>query len=247
MEAPRALVLAASMSLAGIGVAQLDTDLLAQDEHYVMGDAGEDPSPELNAYEAFNIAVGGDSVRQCNGHPCTGWVEDHYPDGTLKHKGYYDQGHLTVYKNFHPGGGVERDFRSSDATRSTQRTWHPNGAIRSETRYRDGIVVYFEDHYVDGSLRYVEERHRKEPCFTRMELYDAQGKPVSMLHMVDKGALEVEQLEYHPGGALRSKGRARYNPARMDTQRVGTWVFFMPDGSKAREEDYIDGKVHAVR
>lgn len=247
MEAHRALFLLGGLIITDLAAAQGDTLLLAQDEHYIMGDAGEDPLPELNVYEAFNPTTGGDSVRACDGHPCAGWVEDAYPSGRTKHKGYYDQGHLTLYKNFHPNGEVERDFKSTDATHCMMRTWHPNGVERSETRYRDGEVMYFEDRYVNGQLRYVEERHRKEPCYTRMELYDVQGKPVSLLKMVDKGALEVEQSEYYPGGILRSQGRARYNRSRMDTQRVGIWTYYNPDGSKAREEDYIDGKVHAVR
>lgn len=247
MEAQRALFLLGGLITMDIVAAQHDTLLLAQDEHYMMGDAGEDPLPELSVYESFNTATGGDSVRICSGHPCSGWVEDAYPDGAIKHKGYYDQGHLTIYKNFHPNGVVERDFRSTDATHCVMRSWHANGMARSETRYRDGEVMYFEDRYVNGKLRYVEERHRKEPFFTRMELYDAEGKPISLLRMVDKGALEIEQSEYYPGGVLRAQGRARYNRSRMDSQRVGIWTYYGQDGAKAHEEEYIDGKVHAVR
>lgn len=227
-------------------VAQPDTLLLAQDEHYVMGDAGEDPSPDLNAYEAFNGPLGGDSVRFCGVHPCIGWVEDHYPNGALKHKGYYDAGRLAVYKNYHPGGAIEREFKAVDAVKSMLRTWHVNGNVRSVTRYADGMAYQYEDHYVNGQLRYLEERHRSEPCFTRMELYAADGKPISLLR-TGKGRLTFDQEEFHPGGALKCKGVSRFNPVRMDTQRVGTWTYFDADGRKVREEDYIDGKVHAVR
>ena len=226
--------------------AQHDTLLLAQDEHYVMGDAGEDPTDDLNAYESFNAQLGGDSIRFCGEHPCIAWVEDHYPDGKLKHRGYYDAGRLTVYKNYHTNGAVERDYKAVDAVKSTLRTWHSNGTERSLTRYADGVSYYYEDHYVNGQLRYLEERHRSEPCFTRMELYAADGKPISLLRE-GKGKLVFEQEEFYPGGALKCKGGSRFNPARMDTQRMGTWTYFDAHGAKVKEEDYVDGKVHTTR
>ena len=227
--------------------AQPDRDLLAQDEHFVMGDVGEDPSPDLNAYEALNKALGGDSVRLCGGYPCIGWVEDHYPAGGLKHRGYYDGGKLTVYKNFHPDGGVEREFRALDAVKCVLRTYHLNGQLRSEARYVDGISVAYQDHYVDGKLRYAEERHRSEPYFIRMDLFAADGHAISTLHLVDKKRVQFEQKDYHPGGALRAEGHARYDPTRMDTQRVGTWTYYDTTGAVTRREDYQDGKVASIR
>lgn len=229
------------------GRAQPDTLLLAQDEHFIMGDAGEDPSPDLNVYGNFVAQLGGDSVRVCGQFPCTGWVEDRYPNGQLKHRGYYDSGKLTVYKTYHPNGVLERDYKSIDDVKSVMRTWHSNGMIRSETRFARGETYLYEDHYVNGQLRYAEERDRKEPYFVRLELYAATGEPISVLRIVDRGTAEFEQEEYHPGGALKCKGRSRYNPARMDTQRVGMWTYFDAGGKKVREEDYIDGKVHAER
>ncbi|MBK7383738.1 MAG: hypothetical protein IPI81_10430 [Flavobacteriales bacterium] len=227
--------------------AQPDTLLLAQDEHYLIGDAGDDPLPELNIYDAYNSTIGGDSLRQCGAFPCTGWVEDKYPNGQLRHRGYYDSGRLTVFKNYYRSGQLEREFKAVDATHCSQRTWHPNGQLRSCTRYRDGVVIQYEDYYVSGQLRYVEERHKEHHCFTRLELYAGDGTPISLLRMVDKGKLEVEQKEFHPGGTLKSQGRARYNRATMDSQRVGTWVYFDTDGTKIREEDLVGGKVLSVR
>lgn len=59
--------------------------------------------------------------------------------------------------------------------------------------------------------------------------------------------MEFEQKEYHPGGALKCVGRARYDRARMDLMRVGTWRYFDVDGGLVREEDHIDGRVAVVR
>lgn len=228
-------------------LAQPDTKALPLDEHYVMGDVGEDPSPDLNVYEAMNKVLSGDSVRLCAGHPCIGWVEDLYPDGTLKHRGYYDNGQLTVYRNYHTNGNLEREFRALDAIKSLLRTYHANGNLRSEARYVEGVSVAFEDHYIDGTLRYAEERHRKEPYFIRMDLFAADGSPVSLLKLVDKKKIEFEQKEYHPGGTLKCQGLARYDPSRMDTRRIGQWVYYDKNGEVVKQEEYQDGKVAVVR
>lgn len=227
--------------------AQPDTLVLTPDEHYVLGELGEDPSPELYAYEALNKTLGGDSIRTRSGHPCIGWVEDIYPDGTLKHRGYYDQGHLTVYRNYHPNGKLERDFKPVDAVKSVLRTYHSNGQLRSEARYANGVSSTYEDHYLNGALRYAEERHRTEPYYIRMDLFASDGKPISLLQLTDKKMVEFDQKEYYPGGALRCEGKARYNASRMDTQRVGTWTYYDAAGTVARAEDYQEGKVAMVR
>jgi antitoxin component YwqK of YwqJK toxin-antitoxin module len=227
--------------------AQDDLALLKQDEFSMLEDSSDDLLAELNSYDRFNTILGGDSVRYCNGYPCSGWVEDRYTDGTLKHRGMYTDGRLVVYRNYRADGVLERDFRALDAVKHQLRTYHPNSTLRSEARYADGVSFQYEDHYMNGALRYAEERHRKEPYFIRMDLYSAKGEPISLLRLVDRKRVQFELTEYHPGGALRSIGRAQYDQRRMDTQRIGTWKHYFPDGTLEREEDYVDGKVHAVR
>ena len=241
------LVLVCSAALVSTAVGQAEEPLLAQDDHYIMGDTGDDPAPDLNAYTALVVLLGGDSVRQCNGYPCTGWVEDHYADGVLKHRGYYDNGRLTVYRNYHPDGKLERDFRAIDDVKSVLRTYHLNANPRSEARYADGVAYMYKDFYVTGQLRYEEERDRNASYFTRMDLYAADGQPISLLREVDRKRAEFEQKEFYPGGGIKCTGRSRYNASRMDTQRIGTWVHYDTNGRTIREEDYIDGMVHASR
>ena len=224
-------------------IAQSDSLVPFMDEHYVMGDAGEDPSPELHAYDRLNKALGADSVRLCGVSPCSGWVEDHYQDGMLKHRGHYQDGHLLLYRNYYSTGALEREFRQVDAIRSLMRTYHPNGILRSEARYVDGAIISYQDNYLNGQLRYTEERDRKEGFFTRMDLFTAAGEPVSLFQLVDRKQLEFEVKEYYPGGVLKITGRARYDRSRMDTQRMGVWQHFGPDGAALREDRYQDGKL----
>lgn len=247
MTVPRALILSGGLLTISACAAQPDTLLLAFDEHYIMGDAGEDPAPDLNLYERFNAAAGGDSSRACAGFPCTGWVEDKYADGTMKHRGYYDEGRLVIYKNFHPNGSMEREFKRIDDIRSVERAWHANGQPRSETRFADGQLIYYQDHYVTGTVRYTEERQRNGGCFTRMELHAADGKPISSLRLTSKAKGLIEVKEYHPGGAIKCTGQARCDARNLETTRIGTWRYFNETGALVREEDYIDGKMHAAR
>jgi len=241
------LLVCVLLMFAGHSFAQDDVALLRQDEYTMPEVDGEDTDPELNRYDLFNTLLGGDSLRTCNGFPCSGWVEDRYPDGSLKHRGMYADGQLVVYRNYHPNGTLERDFKALDAVKCQMRTYHANSQLKSEARYANGLVFLYEDHYTNGALRYAEERHRKEPYFIRMDLYSPKGEPISLLRLVDRKRVKFELTDYHPGGSLRSTGHAQYDQRRMDTRRIGTWKHYFPDGTLEREEDYVGGRVHAVR
>ena len=69
MTVARALIPWGGIFYCFTAAAQPDTLLLAVDEHYIMGEAGVDPSPDLERYNRFNPAVGGDSTRRCDGLP----------------------------------------------------------------------------------------------------------------------------------------------------------------------------------
>ena len=78
--------------LAGAGgplAAQPDTLILAHDDLQALPDEMEDPVAVMDGYEPLNTTLGGDSVRNCQGYGCSGWVEDHYSSGQLKHRGFY--------------------------------------------------------------------------------------------------------------------------------------------------------------
>ena len=223
-------------------------DLILESDTYGMVLLEEDdPNPEMNGYEEFNPTMGGNRLRQCAQWPCNGWVQDIYPDGDLKHRGLYAEGALVIYRNYYPNGRLEREFRQQDVIKSVLRTYHPNGVLRSETRFANGAVLKYEDHYSDGSLRYVEQRHRSRPYYLRMDLFAPTGDPLSLLRLVDRKRVEFEMKEYYPGGLLRSEGRARYDRQLMDTRKVGTWRHYERDGSLQREELLVDGKVQSDR
>jgi len=152
-----------------------------------------------------------------------------------------------TYKNYYQNGALERDFKQLDALKSVMRAYHDNGNLRSEARYAEGASYEYTDYYVDGKMRYQEVKHRKQPYYITMNLFAGDGNPISKLQLVDKKKIEFTQQEFHPGGALKCEGRARYDQARMDTQRIGTWNYFDTAGGVVKEEDYDGGKLATVR
>jgi antitoxin component YwqK of YwqJK toxin-antitoxin module len=244
---PACTVMVAVLLFTGALQAQPDTVILAHDELVSFPDEGEDTTVPVDGYDELVASLGGDSVRLCAGYGCTGWVEDLYPNGQLKHRGFYNEGQLVIFKNYHPDGTLEREFKVVDNVKSQLRIYHGNGQLRSQTRYVHGQALEYEDHYSNGQLRYLEEKHREEPYYLRMDLFRPDGKPISTLVLVDKRTVTFEQSEFWPDGQVRCRGKARYDPNRMDTQRIGTWTYFDQKGQARFEEAYVDGKVHEVK
>ena len=226
---------------------QVDPALLAREEGGMSAAVVEDEEPALTDYDALVPALGGDSVRISNGFPCIGWVEDRWPAGGLKHRGYYNDGRLVVFKNYHQNGAMEREFKMLDDRRCQTRTYYSNGTLRSEALHVEGVCLKYADHYPSGLLRYQEEKHKSEPYYMVMDIYAADGKPISTLHIVDKKKVVFEQKEYHPSGQIRSAGRAQFDPGSMDTKRIGTWTNYDVQGVPISEEHYVEGRLHDSR
>lgn len=240
MRAPLLILLLA----VALGAKAQNDELLAGELRELPAMDAADAPTFTEAYDAFNATLGGDSVRMNGAQPCEGWVEDRWPDGRLKHRGYYQAGRLLLYKDHYTDGTLAREYKALDGARSQLRTWHANGALRSEALYVKGEAWKYEEHYPNGQLRYQEEKHRNEPCYVLMDLFTPDGAPVSTFHLVDKKRLVFDQKEYHPNGQLRVAGRAQFDPTVHDCKRIGTWTYYTADGKPAIEEVYVDGKVH---
>jgi antitoxin component YwqK of YwqJK toxin-antitoxin module len=91
----------------------------------------------INLYEKLNIRLSSDSVRNCKGYACSGWVEDYYTNGAVLHKGYYIDGQLKIYKNFYPNGNVEREYKIIDDYKSNMKKYYENGTLKSDIKYTD--------------------------------------------------------------------------------------------------------------
>jgi antitoxin component YwqK of YwqJK toxin-antitoxin module len=230
-----------ALGISGILSAQREQGLLAHDALLLQPHAMAEPALGIADYEPFNHVLGGDSLRTCNGYACNGWLDDKYPGGGTKHRGYYKDGELVIYSNYRPDGTIEREFKALDHMHSLRRTVHPDGTLRSETRYANGAVMQRTDHFPSGRLREVEVRHAGGHYMERHERFAADGTPISSFRLVDVRREEFETINYHPDGRPRTTGRSRFNREQGRILRHGIWTTFDADGNVVGQERYADG------
>jgi len=197
----------------------------------------------ITYYEPYNMALNGDSVRLDKGYAVNGWIEDHYVDGKLLHRGYYIEGQLKIYKNYYPNGNIEREFTNIDNFRSKATLYYPDGTIKSQIKYMEGYPKLWIDYHPNGKMAYYEEYHRSLIYHIAKRSYYENGQPSSLMELTNKKKLTYTQTDYYPDGAIKVKGYLVYNKAIYDYQRDKTWVYYNQDGSEEKEEHYRDGKL----
>jgi antitoxin component YwqK of YwqJK toxin-antitoxin module len=202
-----------------------------------------DPDYGIRIYEKFNPLMGGDSVRNCKGYACQGWVDDLYESGTLIHKGFYNEGQLNIYKNFYPTGALEREFKNLSINKCELTTYYPNGQVRTKGTYVDGgNPLKYEEYYANGQLEYIEENHKSMQYYIMTESYYENGKPESILKLVDPKKLVFTKVEYWDNGNVREEGKLFFNKGQQDYYKVDKWSFYDEVGRITHEIFYENGK-----
>lgn len=153
-----------------------------------------------------------------------------YEDGTLKAEGTYRNGLRNgIFKTYDRQGNlltiekyVDDILQESDeevARLEYRRDYWPNGRIKTEATYRQGVP----------------EGIRRE--------YDPSGN-ISNAYVFKKGLLLAEGIidasglkqgfwkEYYPNGIIKSQGHYK------DNLRVGSWEFYYPDGAIEQKGSY---------
>jgi antitoxin component YwqK of YwqJK toxin-antitoxin module len=200
----------------------------------------EDGSP-IPDYDRFTGHS--DSLRWCGQGLCNGWVLDQYPGGALRHRGYYEDGRLTFYRNFYPSGQVERVFSTLKGRRSMLYTYNASGTLFSESRFYNGNRIQYQDYHTNGRLRYFEEKHHSEPYYLRMGSYRSNSEPITLLRMVDRRKVVYVMREYHNGGVVGAEGPLRYFAGRRSTLRDGVWRIYDVEGRLLRKDHYVSGEL----
>lgn len=202
-----------------------------------------DPTYGIMIYESLNMAMGGDSVRMENGYAAQNWIEDHYEDGTLLHKGYYIDGQLKVYKNYYPDGTLERNFVNVDGYRSKVTLYYPNGNIKSQVTYKDGLAQVWTDYFMNGNIEYYEEYHKSMMYHIAKKFYYESGQAQSLFELVNKKKLNYTQNDFYTSGKKKVVGTLKYDKDAYDYFKTGKWVYFNESGLPIKEEEYQDGKL----
>jgi antitoxin component YwqK of YwqJK toxin-antitoxin module len=201
-----------------------------------------DPEYGIMMYEKLNFYTGGDSVRNDKkGYACQGWVEDLYESGTLLHKGYYEDGHLKIYKNFYPNGNVERSFKLIDFKRSTLQLYYSDGKLKSDITYYDGGPQMWTDYYPNGQIEFIEESTKSLEYIIQRKSYTEDGKPQELFELTDPKKKIYSKKEYYENGKIKAEGTMKYNPGAIDYQKDGMWKDYDESG-KATESKWIKGE-----
>lgn len=202
-----------------------------------------DPEYGITMYEKLNFAIGGDSVRNDKrGYAASGWIQDMYESGSLIHKGYYEEGHLKIYKNFYENGNVERAFKVIDFKKSNQQIFYSDGKLKADITYYDGGVLMETDYYPNGQIEYVEESSKNMEYVIQRKSFSQDGKPQELFEMIDPKRKIYSKKEYYENGNLKAEGTMKYNPAAIDYQKDGIWKNYDETGKLLSTETWQNGE-----
>ena len=204
-----------------------------------------DPRYGIQLYEGLNHWLEGDSLRKCNGTPCTGWVEDFYEAGQKLHRGYYVDGALKIYTNFFPDGKVEREFRALDEHRYNIEKYYQNGNLKSKVKYYRGVALEWFDYHENGNLELHEETSKGKDYVTLRKTYFANGLMESELVLEDKKNKRYQFKSYFENGNVQEEGQIEYSEEMLDYLRIFQWKIYNESGKLVKQVDYIFGKINS--
>jgi antitoxin component YwqK of YwqJK toxin-antitoxin module len=213
-----------------------------ESKKYTSVDSEEDG---INSYEKYNERLGGDSVRYIKkGLKCNGMVKDNYPNGTLKHKGYYTDGVLnTIYSNFWDNGQEERSFKVQDSKSSSMIIYYKDGKIRSKIDYVKSLPLKDEEYFPDGKMASFDEYDKNFDYTIMSKLYFENGQLQTILEMTDKKKGLFSSKEYFEDGKIKEEGTLKFIPGLGDMRKIDKWSIYSESGKLLTEEFYDNGNL----
>ncbi|MEI6489230.1 MAG: hypothetical protein WCP52_09720 [Bacteroidota bacterium] len=201
-----------------------------------------DPDYGITMYEKLNFQTGGDSVRNDRkGYACQGWVEDYYEGGQLLHKGYYEDGHLKIYKNYFPNGNVERTFKINDFKRCTMQLFFDDNKPKSDINYFEGSPQIWTDYYHNGQIEYFEENTKSMEYLISRRSFTQDGKPQELFELTNPKKKIYSKKEYYENGKIKAEGEMIYIPNKSDYVKDGSWTIYDEQG-KSSKEKWVKGE-----
>lgn len=200
----------------------------------------------IQLFDKFNSALGGDSVRKnLQGYAAAGWIEDHYSDGSLLHKGFYADGQLSLYTNYYPNGQEERVFKSVSERKTEMKKYFEDGKLRSQVEYYDGNAISYHDFFDNGQPSYVEEYDKKHERLLQRCSYYPDGKPENIFQPEgDKKPVRYSHKEYYPGGQLKEEYEMLYG--NSDYVKDGEDKQYDEKGILTSDALYVNGEESTV-
>ncbi|HNW89067.1 MAG TPA: hypothetical protein PKN48_05350 [Bacteroidales bacterium] len=202
----------------------------------------------IDQYNSYCQCLGGDSVRYCNGLRCSGQVKDYYPDGKVKHNGYYDQGKIaTVFTNYYSNGNVERIYRAKSENRCLMESYHPNGKVKSKGEFIKGEMLKWEDYFENGQIEFSEEYNKGTEYHLYTHIYYENGNPKILFDLIDVKSRLYSYKEYYENGQVEEQGKKIQNKATRDYPQDGMWEYYNESGKLILVEEYVRGMLNDER
>jgi len=198
----------------------------------------------VDEYTKYTPLLGGKEVRKKDGLKINGMIKDFYPDSTLKHKGYYQNGQLvSTYKNYFPNGKLERSFTASGTFKLVIESFFYNGLPREYVEYRKGVVVKYIEYHHNGKMATYEEHDKKKGYYISLKNYYFNGNLKSSLELIDKKKFDYYEKEFFKSGKIKEEGSVHYNAAQYDYQRNGEWKVYNEKGLQVETKHYYEGEL----
>jgi antitoxin component YwqK of YwqJK toxin-antitoxin module len=197
----------------------------------------------ITMYNNLIRMAGGDSVRNCDGSPCHGYVSDFYLDNKLMHKGYYVDGMIRIFKNFWKNGKVERKFTILDDHKAKLKVFYESGAAKSEVYYMDGDVREWRDYYENGNIEFEEKYVKAHDHIEYRRFFYDSGEESNIIEFEKKGKKLYRQTLSYPNGKVKEEGSLVYSDTSFDYMKIGDWKRYDETGKLLKTVSYVMGTI----
>ncbi len=193
---------------------------------------------QIGLYNRLIGTIGGDSVRyNRDGYSLDGWCDDLYKSGALLHRGFYKGGQLLSFRNFFENGVCERLVTNPDPLHCDEKVYYPDGQLRQEVSYYNGLPQKVTLYYPNGNKQYNEENEKELKFLTRKESWYSDGTAMKSMVLVDTKTGRYKQTNFYANGQVREEGQLLF-VAGQGYVRDGTWQTYDASGKNKQTKKY---------
>jgi antitoxin component YwqK of YwqJK toxin-antitoxin module len=180
---------------------------------------------------------GGNTYRLCYGKKCNGEIIDTFPNGKIKHKGFYINGQLD--------GEVidyyENNQRKSIGNYSNGKpigiwfNYYENGNIQAESVYSEELYYPTEKtyYYENGQIENTYKHYKNDYAIFDLS-FNKKGDTTMCLILIDSLKLKYNFYEKYEKGNLKESGQFQMKDIIGMTQ-IGVWKIFNEQGVLVEE------------
>lgn len=176
-----------------------------------------------STYSILAEFFGADTLRLQNNSLAQGWIEDYYSSGELKHRGFYKNGKLLLYKNYFISGICAQVLTSSDPLNHTIDTYFANGFLNEQKIYFNSQLKKCTEYFENGNVKSKTEFERENKLIIYKKVWYSNGLLKSEMKLTDKVSKTYTERNYHDNGLLKEEGSLLISLDNKSYKRNGVW------------------------